>query len=200
MESTKIQHEKLVFLGNTSVGKSCIVSRFVHNEFCQFQEPTIGAAFSTNIVDLGNREISFEIWDTAGQERYRSLAPMYYRGSSAAIIVYDITNKDSFIGAKTWVKEIQRRGPSKCIIYIVGNKLDLGDVRTVEIEEVQNYAQSIGISYMEVSAKTGEHVKDMFINIGKQIPEAPEDAKPSEYLLYTRMEESKSIFNFCSLL
>ena len=86
-------HCKLVLLGDTAVGKSCLVVRFVRDEFFPFQEPTIGAAFLTQTVNVDNVTIKFEIWDTAGQERYRSLAPMYYRGAGAAIVVYDITNR-----------------------------------------------------------------------------------------------------------
>jgi Ras-related protein Rab-5C len=95
------------------------VVRFVRDEFFEFQEPTIGAAFLTQTVALDDATVKFEIWDTAGQERYRSLAPMYYRGAAAAIIVYDITNPDSFAGAKSWVKELQRRGDTNVVIALV---------------------------------------------------------------------------------
>ena len=104
--SSSIRNYKLVLLGNSAVGKSCLVLRFTRDQYFEFQEPTIGAAFSIATVEVDNMKIRFEIWDTAGQERYRSLAPMYYRGAVAAIIVYDITNLDSFEGAKTWVEEI----------------------------------------------------------------------------------------------
>merc|ERR1712226_1019035 len=98
---------KLVLLGETSVGKSSLVIRFVKG---QFHEYTIGAAFLTQTVVVGDYTVKFEIWDTAGQERYHSLAPMYYRGAAAAIVVYDITSTPSFNRAKTWVKELQRQG------------------------------------------------------------------------------------------
>jgi Ras-related protein Rab-5C len=117
--SNRVCHFKLVLLGDTAVGKSCLVVRFVRDEFFEFQEPTIGAAFLTQTVALDDATVKFEIWDTAGQERYRSLAPMYYRGAAAAIIVYDITNPDSFAGAKSWVKELQRRGDTNVVIALV---------------------------------------------------------------------------------
>ena len=101
-----IINAKLVFLGDTSVGKSSMVTRFLNKVFYEFQDPTIGAAFSSVTVDLDNKKIKFEIWDTAGQERYRSLAPMYYRGADAAVVVYDITNKDSFGVLEYWIKEL----------------------------------------------------------------------------------------------
>ncbi|KAF4693254.1 Ras- protein Rab-5 [Perkinsus olseni] len=105
-----VLHHKLVLLGDASVGKSCIVVRFARGEFYEYQEPTIGAAFMTQTVSPfpdSPVQIKFEIWDTAGQERYRSLAPMYYRGAAAAVVVYDITSRESFEGAKRWVNELR---------------------------------------------------------------------------------------------
>lgn len=101
---------KLVLLGDSAVGKSSLVLRFVRGQFFEYQESTIGAAFLTQTVALNDTTVKFEIWDTAGQERYHSLAPMYYRGAAAAIVVYDITNRDTFQRAKQWVKELQRQG------------------------------------------------------------------------------------------
>ena len=95
--ASRVFHYKLVLLGDSAVGKSCLVVRFVRDEFFEFQEPTIGAAFLTQTVSLDDATVKFEIWDTAGQERYRSLAPMYYRGAAAAIVVFDITKKVSQI-------------------------------------------------------------------------------------------------------
>ncbi|MEE8478850.1 MAG: GTP-binding protein, partial [Candidatus Neomarinimicrobiota bacterium] len=119
---------KVVFLGDTSVGKSCLAVRFVRNDFFEFQEPTIGAAFLSKTMTYNNKRYKFEIWDTAGQERYRSLAPMYYRGARAAVIVYDITHEDSFKGAKSWIRELKKK-TSNCLIILVGNKIDLKEKR-----------------------------------------------------------------------
>jgi len=174
----KTHHFKLVLLGDTAVGKSCLVVRFVRDEFFEFQEPTIGAAFLTQTVALNNNSenvggptiVKFEIWDTAGQERYRSLAPMYYRGAAAAIVVYDVTNKDSFIGAKSWVKELQRRGDPNVVIALAGNKADLASRRKVEFEEAHAYAEDNDILHMETSAKTAEHVKELFVAIADRLP------------------------------
>ena len=99
-----------MLLGDSAVGKSSLVLRFVRGQFFEYQESTIGAAFLTQTVALNDTTVKFEIWDTAGQERYHSLAPMYYRGAAAAIVVYDITNRDTFQRAKQWVKELQRQG------------------------------------------------------------------------------------------
>jgi len=108
-QQAKICQFKLVLLGESAVGKSSLVLRFVKGQFHEFQESTIGAAFLTQTVCLDDTTVKFEIWDTAGQERYHSLAPMYYRGAQAAIVVYDITNADTFERAKQWVKELQRQ-------------------------------------------------------------------------------------------
>ncbi|CAN6481759.1 unnamed protein product [Victoria cruziana] len=101
---------KLVLLGDMGTGKSSLVLRFVKGQFYEFQESTIGAAFFTQTVAVEGRSVKFEIWDTAGQERYHSLAPMYYRGAAAAIVVYDMTNPDSFDRAKKWVEELRQQG------------------------------------------------------------------------------------------
>merc|ERR1712205_48184 len=122
---SKVVQFKLVLLGDSAVGKSSLVLRFVRGQFFEYQESTIGAAFLTQTVALNDTTVKFEIWDTAGQERYRSLAPMYYRGAAAAIVVFDITNKESFNGAKSWVKELQRRGDPNVVIALAGNKADL---------------------------------------------------------------------------
>lgn len=211
--NTRIHHFKLVLLGDTAVGKSCLVVRFVRDEFFEFQEPTIGAAFLTQTVALDDTTIKFEIWyviylsswnflpwvnvectplttiscflcwcllfkllnnrDTAGQERYRSLAPMYYRGAAAAIVVYDITNPDSFTGAKSWVKELQRRGDPNVVIALAGNKADLESRRKVEYEEANAYAEESNILYLETSAKNANNVKALFIEIAKKLPKNP---------------------------
>ncbi|EQC32994.1 Ras-like protein Rab-5A [Saprolegnia diclina VS20] len=175
MASNKTCHFKLVLLGDTAVGKSCLVVRFVRDEFFEFQEPTIGAAFLTQTVSLDDgMTVKFEIWDTAGQERYRSLAPMYYRGAAAAIVVYDVTNKDSFTGAKSWVKELQRRGDPNVIIALAGNKADLEARRKVDLEEARQYAEENEILHMETSAKTAVNVKDLFVAIAQKLPKNPQ--------------------------
>ena len=162
---------KLVLLGDSAVGKSCLVTRFTKGEFFEFQEPTIGAAFLTAEVGLDDEtSVKFELWDTAGQERYRSLAPMYYRGAAAAIVAYDITNVDSFEGAKAWIAELQRRRGSDCLIVLVGNKSDLEHSRKVDETLVSTYVASNGISHIKTSAKTGKNVCELFDMIANKVP------------------------------
>uniref|UniRef100_A0A3B3TBJ8 Ras-related protein Rab-5B-like n=1 Tax=Paramormyrops kingsleyae TaxID=1676925 RepID=A0A3B3TBJ8_9TELE len=133
-QQTKICQFKLVLLGDMAVGKSSLVLRFVKGHFDEFQETTIGAAFLAQSVCLDDTTIKFEIWDTAGQERYHSLAPMYYRGAQAAIVVFDITKPETFERAKAWVKELQRQASPSIVIALAGNKADLADRRMVEYE------------------------------------------------------------------
>eukprot|EP00918_Siedleckia_nematoides_P101669 GHVU01222176.1.p1 GENE.GHVU01222176.1~~GHVU01222176.1.p1 ORF type:complete len:214 (-),score=25.81 GHVU01222176.1:1008-1649(-) len=166
----KTFHFKLVLLGDASVGKSCVVLRFAKDEFYEFQEPTIGAAFVTQTVHLGDSVVKFEIWDTAGQERYRSLAPMYYRGAAAAIIVYDITSKESFEGAKSWVSELQAVHSPELILALAGNKSDLENLRRVDTEYARSYAEANNLLFMETSAKNGHNVKELFHAIAERVP------------------------------
>lgn len=169
---------KLVLLGDSSVGKSSIVHRFVKDTFDELRESTIGAAFLSQTVKIkdGNEDvvIKFEIWDTAGQERYKSLAPMYYRNANAALVVYDVTQPDSLSKAQSWVQELQNKvGDEELVIYLVGNKVDIVEAdesaRKIETEEGAEYAQAQKLLFKEVSAKTGAGVKDIFQEIGEQL-------------------------------
>ncbi|ESN98859.1 hypothetical protein HELRODRAFT_107032 [Helobdella robusta] len=168
--SPKSYQYKLVLLGESAVGKSSLVLRFVKGQFHDYQESTIGAAFLTQSVCLEDATVKFEIWDTAGQERYHSLAPMYYRGAHVAIVVYDITSQDTFSRAKTWIKELQRQASAGIVICLVGNKIDLADKKMVETSEAKAYADENGLLFMETSAKTATNVTELFIAIAKKLP------------------------------
>ncbi|XP_064589604.1 ras-related protein Rab-5C isoform X1 [Zonotrichia leucophrys gambelii] len=166
----KICQFKLVLLGESAVGKSSLVLRFVKGQFHEYQESTIGAAFLTQTVCLDDTTVKFEIWDTAGQERYHSLAPMYYRGAQAAIVVYDITNTDTFVRAKNWVKELQRQASPNIVIALAGNKADLANKRAVDFQDAQTYADDNSLLFMETSAKTAMNVNEIFMAIAKKLP------------------------------
>merc|ERR1712130_171647 len=124
----------------------------------------------TQTVPLEDYIVKFEIWDTAGQERYRSLAPMYYRGAAAALVVYDITTQESFLGAKTWIEELQRQVRADIVIGLAGNKSDLEDKREVTLEDGKNYAEDNGYLFYETSAKLGHNVNEIFKDIAKKLP------------------------------
>ena len=166
----KVYQFKLVLLGE-SVGTSSLALRFVKGQFHEYQEPcSIGAAFLTQTVNLDDTTVKFEIWDIAGQERYHSLAPMYYRGAQAAIVVYDVTNQDTFARAKSWVKELQRQASPSIVIALAGNKADMASKRMVEYDEAQSYAEENSLLFMETSAKTAMNVNEMFLAIAKKLP------------------------------
>ena len=185
MTDKKTIYHKVVFLGETSVGKSSIVSRYTRDEFYEFQEPTIGAAFQTKAVNLDNCIIKFEFWDTAGQERYRSLAPMYYRGSTVAFIVYDITNIDTFNNAKYWIKEIKNKGDINCIIVLLGNKTDM-PTRKIEKETGIELAKTNNIMFSEVSAKTGSNISNIMVEVAKKLATIPQSiTKPDRFTINT---------------
>ncbi len=171
MQDNNILHFKMVLLGDTAVGKSCLASRFIGNDFLEFQEPTIGAAFLTKQMIFENNKIKFDIWDTAGQERYRSLAPMYYRGAHIAIVVFDITCLDSFNSSKNWISEILRRTDESIIIALIGNKKDLENNRTVTKSLIENYLNDNNqIIYLETSAKTNENIDELFDRLLERLP------------------------------
>lgn len=191
---TSIQ-AKLVLLGDAAVGKSSLVLRFVKKQFFDYQESTIGAAFLTQTVNVGDVAVKFEIWDTAGQERYHSLAPMYYRGASSAIVAYDITNRQSFARAKSWIKELRAQGKDNVIIALAGNKVDLADQRQVDTEEAKAYADESEVYFMETSAKTNHNVTEIFELIADKLPKgSPQDSSGQagvQLVLPTAEEEKK---------
>ena len=167
---------KVVLLGDTGVGKSSLVLRFVTEDFKEYSESTIGASFMSKVEVIDGCAYKYQIWDTAGQEKYHSLAPMYYRGAAAAIIVYDITNELSFEKTKSWVEELQRHGPENIVMAVAGNKADLEDKRVVETERAKAFAENIGGIFLETSAKTGQSVGDAFKGICARLnPEGEEE-------------------------
>eukprot|EP01063_Lacrimia_lanifica_P028882 TRINITY_DN42_c0_g3_i1.p2 TRINITY_DN42_c0_g3~~TRINITY_DN42_c0_g3_i1.p2 ORF type:complete len:205 (+),score=91.43 TRINITY_DN42_c0_g3_i1:157-771(+) len=173
------QSFKLVLLGETVVGKSSIVLRLVRHHFLDHPEPTIGAAFLTQVMDLPDQpSVKFEIWDTAGQERYKTLAPMYYRGAAAAVIVYDITNANSFATAKNWVNQLQCQSDASVVIALAGNKCDLSAQREVQTAEAKAYAEEKNLLFFECSAKMNTNIGEMFTAIALKLPSARAEKRP----------------------
>ena len=169
---------KVVLLGDQGVGKSSLVLRFVTNNFKVNSDATIGASFMSKMIMVPNGDnetipINFKIWDTAGQEKYHSLAPMYYRGAAAAIVVYDITRKKSFDTLRNWVNELKQLGPENIVIAIAGNKCDLEEQREIDTSVAMEYASHLNVDtlFLETSAKNDLNVGDLFRQISKRLPD-----------------------------
>jgi len=175
-----IQHEvKLCVLGDSGVGKSSIVQRFVHNTFNPSVESTIGASFMTKCMLVDECTYKFNIWDTAGQERYRSLAPMYYRNAGAAIIVYDVTSQLTFQSVKGWIRELQLHGSSNVVMAIAGNKSDLEGRREVTLKEARDYANTVNAAFVETSALTAVNIHELFKEIALKLPKKVAAERPT---------------------
>ena len=153
---------KLIFLGDQSVGKSCIMNRFMNDTFTEEYQATIGLDFQSKNVQIDNQDIHLLLYDTAGQEKFRSLIPMYTRDANIILLVYDITSKDSFLHIPEWLKDLTNIKMDEVIFALVGNKNDLGDNRAVSIEEGQKFAQEHDFIFQETSAKTGDGFSELF--------------------------------------
>ena len=162
---------KVVLLGKSGVGKTSIISRYTTNVFKESLMTTPGANFITKKVNFpkANKTIKFEIWDTAGQERYRSLAKVFYNNASACILVYDITNKDTFNDiVNYWIPELKENAPKDTILALAGNKSDLYLEEQVNDNEGKNLAKNINAIYLRTSAKLNSSIDELFNNIGNK--------------------------------
>ncbi|XP_026995376.1 ras-related protein Rab-6A isoform X1 [Tachysurus fulvidraco] len=161
---------KLVFLGEQSVGKTSLITRFMYDSFDNTYQATIGIDFLSKTMYLEDRTIRLQLWDTAGQERFRSLIPSYIRDSAAAVVVYDITNVNSFQQTTKWIDDVRTERGSDVIIMLVGNKTDLADKRQVSIEEGERKAKELSVMFIETSAKAGYNVKQLFRRVAAALP------------------------------
>lgn len=148
-----------VFLGDQSVGKTSIITRFMYDKFDTTYQATIGIDFISKTMYLEDRTVRLQLWDTAGQERFRSLIPSYIRDSSVAVVVYDVTNRQSFLNTARWIEEVRSERGADVIIVLVGNKTDLVDKRQVSIEEGDGKARDASVMFIETSAKAGFNIK-----------------------------------------
>uniref|UniRef100_A0A672NVT9 Ras-related protein Rab-6B-like n=1 Tax=Sinocyclocheilus grahami TaxID=75366 RepID=A0A672NVT9_SINGR len=152
---------KLVFLGEQSVGKTSLITRFMYDSFDNTYQATIGIDFLSKTMYLEDRTVRLQLWDTAGQERFRSLIPSYIRDSTIAVVVYDITNLNSFQQTSKWIDDVRTERGSDVIIMLVGNKTDLADKRQVSVEAAEKKARELGVMYIETSAKAGYNVESL---------------------------------------
>ncbi|XP_072285354.1 ras-related protein Rab-6A-like isoform X3 [Pyxicephalus adspersus] len=162
---------KLVFLGEQSVGKTSLITRFMYDSFDNTYQATIGIDFLSKTMYLEDRtQVRLQLWDTAGQERFRSLIPSYIRDSTIAVVVYDITNLNSFQQTSKWIDDMRTERGSDVIIMLVGNKMDLPDKRQITTEEGEQRAKELSVMFVETSAKIGYNVKQLFRRVAAALP------------------------------
>ena len=159
---------KLVLIGDTGVGKSCLLDRFAKNEFTESKNSTIGVGFLSKTLSKNGKTIKLDIWDTAGQERFRAITRWYYRGAVGIILVYDVTKPDSFDHIKNWLHEVERFASPDACRLLIGNKNDRTD-RLVSYEQGKELAESLGIPFIETSAKSSSSVEDAFVIMANQL-------------------------------
>jgi small GTP-binding protein len=169
-----VRSEKVVLIGAASSGKTSLVNRFVNDRFQQTTEATIGASFVSRVLTVDQTEIKLDIWDTGGTEKYRSLAPMYYRDARAAVIVFDVTSKQSFAEASEWLTEFRDRGQPSALVVAAANKVDLASQRLVDLDEATEFQFSNQLEFIkETSALSGIGVKDLFVDLARQLLTLP---------------------------
>jgi small GTP-binding protein len=170
-----VRELKLVVVGNTSVGKTCIAKVATCGEFPEESVATLGASYVSKLVTVTGRDIRLQIWDTAGQERYRGMTPMYFRGANVAMVCYAIDDRETFDAVDSWMTSLKENAPPQVLVFLVGNKCDLEHHRQVPSESGQEKAKAIRATFYEVSAKTGDRVDELFLAMAKTFLEARQD-------------------------
>ncbi|RMY33688.1 hypothetical protein D0865_14391 [Hortaea werneckii] len=193
---------KLVFLGEQSVGKTSLITRFMYDSFDSTYQATIGIDFLSKTMYLEDRTVRLQLWDTAGQERFRSLIPSYIRDSSVAVVVYDITSQKSFQQTRKWVDDVRGERGNDVIIVLVGNKTDLNEKREVTAAQGEEEAKKHNLMFIETSAKVGHNVKALFKRIAQALPgmegEGQQAAAGSKFdLSFLILSSFFIVFRFC---
>ncbi|KAK6927029.1 Small GTPase [Dillenia turbinata] len=160
---------KIVLIGDSGVGKSNILSRFTRDTFCLESKSTIGVEFATRTLQVEGKTVKAQIWDTAGQERYRAITSAYYRGAVGALLVYDITKRQTFDNVQRWLRELRDHADSNIVIMMAGNKSDLAHLRNVAEEDGQALAEKEGLSFLETSALEAYNIEKAFQTILTEI-------------------------------
>ena len=160
---------KLIIVGDTNVGKTNIMSKYIKDQFNITSKSTIGVEFGTKILEIDNKKVKAQIWDTAGQERYKSITSAYYKGAKGAFIVYDITNKSTFESVDKWIKDLNSYGDKNLTMLLIGNKSDLEDKRIINKEEGEEKAKSFELGFIETSAYNGDNIDQAFDIMLKEV-------------------------------
>jgi len=196
---------KLVLIGDSGVGKSCLLLRFADDSFTDSYISTIGVDFRFRTVNIDSKTVKLQIWDTAGQERFRTITSAYYRGAHGIIMVYDVTNYESFEHVEEWLNEVNRHASESTLKLLVGNKADLADDKKVDTDEAKQFAENLKISFLETSAKNATNVEAAFLTMAKQLIEAKESQGSSAKtqpgsVIVSGGGDSRSGSKCCSLL
>ncbi|KAJ2931395.1 hypothetical protein H1R20_g5681, partial [Candolleomyces eurysporus] len=160
---------KLLLIGDSGVGKSCLLLRFADDTYTESYISTIGVDFKIRTIELEGKTVKLQIWDTAGQERFRTITSSYYRGAHGIIVVYDVTDNDTFTNVKQWLQEIDRYASEGVNKLLVGNKSDLTGKKVVEYSVAKEFADQLNIPFLETSAKNATNVEQAFLTMAKQI-------------------------------
>lgn len=160
---------KLLLIGDSGVGKSCLLLRFADDTYTESYISTIGVDFKIRTIELEGKTIKLQIWDTAGQERFRTITSSYYRGAHGIIVVYDVTDMDSFNNVKTWLSEIDKYATDKVNKLLVGNKCDLVVKKVVDFQTAKDFADQLEIPFLETSAKSATNVEQAFMTMSAEI-------------------------------
>lgn len=161
---------KILLIGDSGVGKSCLLVRFVEDKFSPSFITTIGIDFKIKTVDINGKKIKLQLWDTAGQERFRTITTAYYRGAMGIILVYDVTDERTFANVKQWFKTVNDHANDDAQLLLVGNKSDM-DTRLVSFEQGESLAKELGIPFVESSAKDDTNVNEIFFTLARLIQE-----------------------------
>jgi len=160
---------KYIIIGDTGVGKSCLLLQFTDKRFQPVHDLTIGVEFGARMINIDGKQIKLQIWDTAGQESFRSITRSYYRGAAGALLVYDITRKDTFNHLSSWLEDAQQHANSNMTITLIGNKSDLEHRRQVSAKEGEEFAKRNSLTFLETSSKTAQNVEEAFVGTAKKI-------------------------------
>lgn len=162
---------KYIIIGDSGVGKSCLLLQFTDKRFEPLHDLTIGVEFGARMVAIDGKNVKLQVWDTAGQESFRSITRSYYRGACGALLVYDVTRRETFSHLQTWLEDAKANSNTAITIMLIGNKCDLENKRQVSKEEGEQFAKAHGLVFMETSAKTAQNVDDAFLRTAGMIYE-----------------------------